>query len=193
MDPPLSFTLSPMMITYWFLLGGDAISTFVAVASLFEGVRLLSSKGVSRKAVLTACFGVILCVALAGVHFAKYRGVTSAIEVVELPTIPDKIPPSSEWSTSLTPIERETIGRKIASAKYQHSGTITAYADRAQQNMVFIPTQKEAQDREQIVARLAVLRELQSARFGDTMRWLFWIGLAVIFGVAVGRTSRNVR
>ena len=181
------------MIDYWLSLGGDALSTFVAIAILYEGARLLSSQGLSRKAVLTTIFGAVMCVTLAGIHFVKYRVVNSSIKVVEIPTIPENLPPPTEWSKSLTPVERETVGRQIAGAQYQQSGAITTYLDRAQQPVPFVPTQQESKDRESRVAGLAVLRQLEGDRFGDAMRWVVWIGLAVLYGVTVGRASRNGR
>ena len=181
------------MIEYFFAVGSDALTTFGAIALLYEGTRRMSSQGFSRGAAVIAAIGAIICITLGGVQFMKYRLVRSSIETLSLPTIPESIPSPSEWSKSLTPIQREAVGREIAGANYYQSGTLSTYLDRGDQTVTFSPTQKEVEAREERVAGLATLKELAANRFGDSIRWVVWISLAVLYGLSIGRSSRNAR
>jgi hypothetical protein len=155
-------------------------------------VRLLSIHGFHRKALLLTLAGVALCVVFATINYLKYRGVVEALQTLgQRKSL--EMPPSSEWSKSLSPIDREQLGQTIARDAYLHLGKITTYTDRSNLEKSFTPNQDELHKRETKVVDLAQLNSLAQARLTDAIEWILWGVFAVLCGLTLRRPSNNDR
>ena len=170
----------------------DAFAKIIAIVALIDGVRLLAQSGASRKALLTAVFGIFMCTTWASLNYLKYRGVTNTLVFLET-TGALKLPPPDEWSPSLSPERKEEIGREVASHEYFRSGTLSNYLDRSGSIQVFTPSQKQVSEREANVAKLAQLQLLANARYGDAIEWILWGVLAALIGFASGKALKRER
>lgn len=170
----------------WLWVVLDAFAKIIAIATLIEGVRLLAQSGVSRKALLTAFFGILMCTTWAAINYFKYQGVTNMLVVLKT-TSAINFPPSEQWSPSLSLEQREEIGREVASYEYLRSGSLKNYLDRSGSIQVFAPSQKQISEREANVAELAQLQFLANARYGDAIEWVIWGVLAALVGFASGK------
>jgi hypothetical protein len=166
-----------------------AFFTVLAVTSLYEGGRLFGSVGPSRKAVLLVAAGACICVGSAIVSFLSHKTVSEIIAAVTAP--PKDLPRPEQWSKSLTPTERENVGRLIAQAEYSQSGTLTSFEDRTHQTITYCPTSAEVTEREAKVAKLSDLRVLEDRSYANALWWFVSGLLSFIAGIQMGRWSRN--
>jgi hypothetical protein len=173
------------MITNWF---NYVIDTFVVVAyvlALFEGAKLLATKGVTRKAVVTLFIGVVACAILVSINYFKFQAVTKILSQIE--NSGDlKVPPRDQWGTSLSPNQKEEITLALASNEYQRHGRLTNFIDQNNVSKLFSPSQKEMNEREDHLVQMTQLRLLADDRRQDTNLLSLWALFSALFGYVYG-------
>lgn len=174
----------------WFVF--DACAKIVAIVALIDGVRLLVQRGVSRRALLQVILGIFMCTTWASINYVKYRVVNNTLVTLNS-TNALKLPPSEEWSTSLSSERREEIGRAVASDGYFRNGILSNYFDRSGSTQVFAPSQKQISEREANVVQLAQLQFLANARFADAIEWIIWSVLSGLIGFMFGKKLKRDR
>lgn len=181
-----------MMIADWL---NDVFDTFAVVASifaLFEGAKLLAIRGVTRRAVTILLIGVVACVVWGSMNYFRFQTVTNILTQIE--SSGDlKVPPRDQWSTSLSPDQREEIALALARHEYLRQGKLTNFIDRNNVSKLFSPSQKEMDEREERLVELTQLRLLADNRRQDTYSIGLWVLFSALFGYAYGWSSKRVR
>jgi hypothetical protein len=180
------------MITDWFNYGIDTFAVVASVLALFEGAKLLAEKGVTRRAVATLLIGAVACTAWASMNYFKFQTVTKILAQIE--SSGDlKVPPRDQWSTSLSPNQKEEIALALARHEYFRHGKLTNFIDRNNASKLFSPSQKEMNEREDHLVQLTQLRLLADDRRQDAFSLGLWAIFSAIFGYVSGWSSKRVR
>lgn len=180
------------MVTYWFNFVVNTFAVVVSVLALFEGAKLIAKNGATRRAIATILFGVIMCATWVSMNYFKFQSVTKIL--AQLESSGDlKVPPREQWSTSLSPAQREKIALALARHEYFRHGQLTNYINRNNSPRLFSPSQKEIDEREENLIKLTQLRLQADAGRHDAISLSLWALFFAIFGYFSGRRSKRDR
>jgi hypothetical protein len=178
------------MIIDWFNFVTETFAVVASLFALFEGTKLIAENGVTRRAIVTIFFGALMCISWASLNYFKFHYLSKTLALLES-SGDIKVPPREQWSTTLTPEQREEIALASTRHEFFRHGTLTNYIDRDDAPKLFSPSQQEIKQREENVIQLTQLRFLADARLGDAISMSLWGLFSAIFGYFSGRRSKR--
>ncbi|TAK63782.1 hypothetical protein [Methylobacter sp.] len=173
------------MITSWLSLAFDAARHTFAIVCVFEGVRRISTFGVSKIAVFSAVFGLLYCIGYAGFSYWAHNFQRDASVLLHKGVVVPELP--TDWGTNLPPQQRANSSLMLARVAFSEYGQLRYYFDETGKKLLFLPTQADLDHREQKVAQLAQLDYAAKENSENPARWLFFAIAAALFGFGWSR------
>lgn len=173
------------MIPAWLALSFEVAKDTFAIVCVFEGVRRISTFGVSKVAVAAATFGLIYCFGYAGFsYWAHNFQRDTAVKLHKGANVPD-LP--IDWGANFPPLQRASSSHELAKVAFSEHGQLRYYFDESGKRLLFSPAQTDIDHRERRIALLAKLDGAADESFGNYLRWLFVGVFAALLGFGWSR------
>lgn len=175
------------MIKEWLDFTVTAASAALAFVFLFEGVRLLRSRGYSRIPLLMTLFGVIYFFALAGFSYWIHSAIKESQEFLKKTNVVEVS--LEKWGMELAPDKREEGTRALARMVFVDSGKLVDYIELTGQRKRFSPTEQDIKDRDFLVVTMARLDDAVIENLRKAIVLVIWAIVAGVLGFVFGSKS----
>ena len=173
----------------WLSFIVDAIGGGAAFICLFEGARRLAMRGQAagarRSGAIMASLGAAYCVLYGAWHLFQHGETRAYADALYSQPYRAELP--DRWGLHLPPDRREAGSAALARAAFVESGTLRSYFDTWGKRRPYAPTQADIRRRDHVVANQARLEASMRASLATGLLWLIWGGLALLFGLGLGR------
>ena len=167
----------------WIDFATSTISGACAFIALFEGTRRWKRYGFHRAALAMTMFGGLFCAAYAAFPFWKHLVLEDMRQVLTKKMFTEELP--ADWGKHLDPDNREGSSLSMARMAFLESGALRGYFDKSGERKRFVPTEEDIKNRDFAVVTTARLEDAIQANRSDTVVWIIWGLIAVLFGLGV--------
>jgi hypothetical protein len=162
-------------------LAVDVATHTFAIVCVFDGVRRITTFGLSRTAVLSAAFGLLYCIGYAGFSYWAHNSERDMSALLEKGVAVPELP--TDWGANLPPKQRAKSSLELAHAAFSEHGQLRYYFDETGKQQLYVPSQIGLDQREKKVAQLAMIEYAADESANTPAQWLFVALAAALLGL----------
>ncbi|HUW27896.1 MAG TPA: hypothetical protein VMV97_04740 [Sulfuriferula sp.] len=169
------------------LVWKDAFVVF-SIILVYDGVRILTVGGQTRRGIKTLVSGVSLLLVMIAMAFwvshtmGKLNNLMSTAPRAEL---------SSNWGADTSPEKREYASRVLASFAYVDNGLLTKYFDKQYGWKPYCPNEKDIALRDQKLTTKMQVQQVENDAGSSIYRWVDFGLISAFVGWFAGRKERK--
>lgn len=160
----------------------------LAACCLFYGALRLGERGLTRKALAPLMVGFVLAANFALGEFYSVSSMLQGSSLLQKKPRLAEFPPN--WGEGLT-AEQKAASIIVARSAFHWYGKLIEYVDRDGRRILFSPTEKDIQERDDVLTAIARFDTVSGLSRGVADRWLITAIATLVFGFVAGRMARR--
>lgn len=161
----------------------------LAAVCIVEGVRSSVLTGLSRQKMYFLILGVLICFGNATRCYLDYRfqshGLSLLVKKLDLPYV------SRDWGAEFSVEHRARASREAARIVFEQNGELRNYFDSNGDYLVFAPTQREMEARENVILQLNMVEKHVFDSWNGMINWLVLLAISFVLGGAWGLAQKH--